>query len=59
MSDVEQIGKPFCETGVQVQRLHAAGYNIFGTSGTADFFTEHNVPCKVRAYVFSAFEHFC
>ena len=30
-----------------VQRLHAAGYNIFGTSGTADFFTEHSVPCKV------------
>lgn len=31
-----------------VQKLHAAGYNIFGTSGTADFFTEHHVPCKVR-----------
>ena len=31
-----------------VQRLHAAGYNIFGTSGTADFFTEHHIPCKVR-----------
>ncbi|EJF60824.1 carbamoyl-phosphate synthase [Dichomitus squalens LYAD-421 SS1] len=29
-----------------VQKLHAAGYNLFGTSGTADFFTEHNVPCK-------------
>ncbi|OSD00398.1 carbamoyl-phosphate synth [Trametes coccinea BRFM310] len=29
-----------------VQRLRAAGYNIFGTSGTADFFTEHGVPCK-------------
>ncbi|KII84749.1 hypothetical protein PLICRDRAFT_45557 [Plicaturopsis crispa FD-325 SS-3] len=29
-----------------VQKLHAAGYNIFATSGTADFFTEHNVPCK-------------
>ncbi|KAI0357085.1 carbamoyl-phosphate synth [Trametes cingulata] len=29
-----------------VQRLHAAGYNIFATSGTADFFTEHGVPCK-------------
>ncbi|KAI0641799.1 carbamoyl-phosphate synth [Trametes meyenii] len=29
-----------------VQRLHAAGYSIFGTSGTADFFTEHGVPCK-------------
>lgn len=30
-----------------VQRLSAAGYNIFATSGTADFLTEHNVPCKV------------
>ena len=30
-----------------VQKLHAAGYNIFATSGTADFLTEHNVPCKV------------
>ncbi|KAI8976280.1 carbamoyl-phosphate synth [Trametes punicea] len=29
-----------------VQRLHAAGYHIFGTSGTADFFAEHGVPCK-------------
>ncbi|KAJ7475150.1 hypothetical protein B0H11DRAFT_1327067 [Mycena galericulata] len=29
-----------------VQRLSAAGYNIFATSGTADFLTEHNVPCK-------------
>ncbi|KAL1942304.1 hypothetical protein VTO73DRAFT_6368 [Trametes versicolor] len=29
-----------------VQRLRATGYNIFGTSGTADFFTEHGVPCK-------------
>ncbi|KAI0925314.1 hypothetical protein AcV7_005586 [Taiwanofungus camphoratus] len=29
-----------------VQKLHAAGYNIFATSGTADFLTEHNVPCK-------------
>jgi carbamoyl-phosphate synthase/aspartate carbamoyltransferase len=30
-----------------VQKLHVAGYNIFATSGTADFLTEHNVPCKV------------
>lgn len=30
-----------------VQKLLAAGYNLFATSGTADFFTEHNVPCKV------------
>ncbi|KAF9221125.1 carbamoyl-phosphate synth [Gyrodon lividus] len=29
-----------------VQKLHAAGYNIFATSGTADFLTEHSVPCK-------------
>ncbi|KAF7796439.1 hypothetical protein EIP86_007616 [Pleurotus ostreatoroseus] len=29
-----------------VQKLHAAGYNIFATSGTADFLTEHNIPCK-------------
>ncbi|THH31670.1 hypothetical protein EUX98_g2495 [Antrodiella citrinella] len=29
-----------------VQKLHAAGYKIFATSGTADFLTEHNVPCK-------------
>ncbi|EMD35866.1 carbamoyl-phosphate synthase [Gelatoporia subvermispora B] len=29
-----------------VQKLHAAGYHIFATSGTADFFNEHNVPCK-------------
>ncbi|OBZ72818.1 Protein pyrABCN, partial [Grifola frondosa] len=29
-----------------VQKLHAAGYNIFATSGTADFLTEHHVPCK-------------
>ena len=31
-----------------VQKLHAAGYVLFGTSGTADFFNEHQVPCKVR-----------
>jgi carbamoyl-phosphate synthase/aspartate carbamoyltransferase len=30
-----------------VQKLHAAGYNIFATSDTADFLTEHNVPRKV------------
>ena len=30
-----------------VQKLSAAGYNIFATSGTADFLTEHNVACKV------------
>ncbi|THH14748.1 hypothetical protein EW146_g5629 [Bondarzewia mesenterica] len=29
-----------------VQKLQAAGYNIFATSGTADFLSEHNVPCK-------------
>ncbi|KAF7416241.1 hypothetical protein PC9H_002506 [Pleurotus ostreatus] len=29
-----------------VQKLSASGYNIFATSGTADFLTEHNVPCK-------------
>lgn len=31
-----------------VQRLSAAGYSIFATSGTADFLTEHNVSCKVK-----------
>jgi len=30
-----------------VQKLRAAGFNIFATAGTADFLTEHNVPCKV------------
>jgi carbamoyl-phosphate synthase/aspartate carbamoyltransferase len=30
-----------------VQKLHSAGYNIFATAGTADFLTEHSVPCKV------------
>ncbi|KAG5641186.1 hypothetical protein DXG03_005797 [Asterophora parasitica] len=29
-----------------IQKLNSAGYNIFATSGTADFLTEHNVPCK-------------
>jgi carbamoyl-phosphate synthase/aspartate carbamoyltransferase len=33
-----------------VQKLHAAGYHIFATSGTADFLTEHNVPCKVSHF---------
>ncbi|KAG8821501.1 hypothetical protein FRC17_009800 [Serendipita sp. 399] len=28
------------------QKLVAAGFTLFGTSGTADFFNEHNVPCK-------------
>jgi len=30
-----------------VEKLHRAGYNLLGTAGTADFFTEHNIPCKV------------
>ncbi|KAH8109140.1 carbamoyl-phosphate synth [Phellopilus nigrolimitatus] len=29
-----------------VQKLVATGFNIFATSGTADFLTEHHVPCK-------------
>ncbi|KZV59206.1 hypothetical protein PENSPDRAFT_595883, partial [Peniophora sp. CONT] len=29
-----------------VQKLQAAGYNTFASSGTADFLTEHNAPCK-------------
>ncbi|KAG6885102.1 hypothetical protein C0993_005869 [Termitomyces sp. T159_Od127] len=29
-----------------IQKLSSAGYNIFATSGTADFLTEHNVTCK-------------
>ena len=33
-----------------IQNLHSAGYQIFATSGTADFLTEHNVPCKVRVF---------
>jgi carbamoyl-phosphate synthase / aspartate carbamoyltransferase len=33
-----------------VQKLHMAGYKLLGTAGTADFFTEHNVPCKVCAF---------
>jgi carbamoyl-phosphate synthase/aspartate carbamoyltransferase len=35
-----------------IQKLHGTGYNIFATAGTADFLTEHNVPCKV---IFSSF----
>ena len=31
-----------------VQKLQAAGYNIFATSGTSDFLSEHGVSCKVR-----------
>jgi carbamoyl-phosphate synthase/aspartate carbamoyltransferase len=31
------------------QKLDAARYNIFVTSGTADYLTEHNVPCKVSS----------
>jgi carbamoyl-phosphate synthase / aspartate carbamoyltransferase len=34
-----------------VQKLSAAGYNIFATSGTADFLTEHNISCKVNSYI--------
>ena len=30
-----------------VQKLQTAGYNIFATSGTADFLSEHGVSCKV------------
>ena len=30
-----------------VQKLQGAGYNIFATSGTADFLSEHGVSCKV------------
>ncbi|KAI0262027.1 carbamoyl-phosphate synth [Gloeopeniophorella convolvens] len=29
-----------------VQKLQAVGYNIFATSGTADFLSEHGVSCK-------------
>ncbi|KAG8851018.1 hypothetical protein FRB96_009500 [Tulasnella sp. 330] len=29
-----------------VEKLHRAGYHLLGTAGTADFFTEHNIPCK-------------
>ena len=30
-----------------VQKLQAAGYSIFATSGTSDFFSEYGVSCKV------------
>jgi carbamoyl-phosphate synthase/aspartate carbamoyltransferase len=36
-----------------VQKLHGAGFNIFATSGTADFLTEHNIPCKVSLNLIS------
>ncbi|KAG9004543.1 hypothetical protein FRB90_010873 [Tulasnella sp. 427] len=29
-----------------VEKLHRAGYNILGTAGTADYLSEHNIPCK-------------
>ncbi|KAI8388557.1 uncharacterized protein BYT42DRAFT_491442 [Radiomyces spectabilis] len=29
-----------------VQKLHELGYNIFATTGTADFIQEHNIPVK-------------
>lgn len=29
-----------------VQKLHALGYNVFATAGTADFLQEHGVPVK-------------
>lgn len=29
-----------------VKKLHQLGYNLFGTSGTADFFEEHGIPCQ-------------
>jgi carbamoyl-phosphate synthase/aspartate carbamoyltransferase len=34
-----------------VQKLQSAGYNIFATSGTADFLSEHGVSCKVSLWV--------
>ena len=33
-----------------VQKLQAAGYNIFATSGTSDFLSEHGVSCKVSLF---------
>lgn len=33
-----------------VQKLHQAGYHLLGTAGTADFFTEHGVPCKASPF---------
>jgi carbamoyl-phosphate synthase / aspartate carbamoyltransferase len=35
-----------------VQKLQGAGYNIFATSGTADFLSEHGVSCKVSLEFF-------
>ena len=35
-----------------VQKLQAAGYNIFATSGTSDFLSEHGVSCKVSLFFF-------
>ncbi|KAF1800844.1 hypothetical protein FB192DRAFT_1328301 [Mucor lusitanicus] len=29
-----------------VRKLHQLGYNIFATTGTADFISEHNIPVK-------------
>ena len=29
-----------------VKKLHQLGFNLFGTSGTADFFQEHGIPCQ-------------
>ncbi|KAJ8658415.1 carbamoyl-phosphate synthase, large subunit [Lichtheimia ornata] len=29
-----------------VEKLHQLGYNIFATTGTADFYSEHNIPVK-------------
>ena len=29
-----------------VKKLHHMGFNLFGTSGTADFFQEHGIPCQ-------------
>ena len=29
-----------------VEKLHALGYKIYATAGTADFLEEHGVPCK-------------
>ncbi|RPB23734.1 carbamoyl-phosphate synth [Terfezia boudieri ATCC MYA-4762] len=29
-----------------VKKLYQLGFNLFGTSGTADFFQEHGIPCQ-------------
>ncbi|KAI5785501.1 hypothetical protein DFH27DRAFT_575816 [Peziza echinospora] len=29
-----------------VQKLHEMGFKVFATSGTADFFQEHGIPCQ-------------